>query len=149
MPGAPTALWVAAPLLLVWGMRRHDYRVQFEQNFLVPHVYGLTNMADFPSVVLTLAVAWATLRALDAERTEEWLFAGLLAGVAIGVKPANGFFLVASWCCLHCAAELAASIVFAVALAPALLVLLIWKQRGLGNCPLFAAGQVHEARHRS
>ena len=90
-----TALWIAAPLLLVWGMRRHDYRVQFEQNFLAPHVYGLTNMADLP-----VRRADARVRVGDAPRarlgaTEEWLFAGLLAGVAIGVKPANAFFLVA------------------------------------------------------
>ena len=52
-------------------------------------------MADLPSVVLTLACAWATLRALDSRRTEEWLFAGLIAGVAVGVKPANAFLLVA------------------------------------------------------
>ena len=140
-----TALWVAAPLLLMWGMRRHDYRVQFEQNFLAPHVYGLTNMADFPSVVLILACAWATLRALDAERTEEWLFAGLLAGVAIGVKPANAFFLVAVVALLALCRRARGAVVYAVALAPALLVLLVWKQRGLGNLPLFAAGQVHEA----
>jgi hypothetical protein len=140
-----TALWVTAPLLLVWGMRRPDYRSEFEQNFLAPHVYGLTNMADLPSVVLTLACAWATLRALDSERTEEWLFAGLIAGVAIGVKPANAFFLVAVVVLLALCRRARGAVVFAAALAPALLVLVIWKQRGFGNLPLFAAGQAHEA----
>ena len=140
-----TALWIAAPLLLVWGMRKHDYRVQFEQNYLAPHVYGLTNMADFPSVVLTVACAWATLRAVDSETIEEWLFAGLLAGVAIGVKPANAFFLVGMIVLIALTTRVRGAVIFAVALAPALIVLLIWKQRGLGNVPLFAAGQVHEA----
>jgi hypothetical protein len=140
-----TALWIAAPLLLVWGMRKHAYRVQFEQNYLAPHVYGLTNMADFPSVVLTVACAWATLRAVDSETIDDWLVAGLLAGVAIGVKPANAFFLVGIIVLIALTTRVRGAVIFAVALAPALIVLLIWKQRGLGNVPLFAAGQVHEA----
>jgi hypothetical protein len=139
------SLWIAAPLLLVWGMRRHDYRVQFEQNFLAPHVYGLTDMADFPSVLLTLACAWATLRALDSDRTEDWLFAGLVAGLAIGMKPANAFFLVGVVVLLALSRRARGAIVFAAALVPALVVLVIWKQRGLGDLPLLAAGQVHEA----
>jgi hypothetical protein len=139
-----TALWIAGPLLLMLGMR-HDYRVEFEQNFLAPHVYGLTNMADLPSVVLVLACAWATLRALDAQRTEEWLFAGLLAGLAIGVKPANAFLLVAVAVLLALRRQLRGAVVFAAGIAPAVLVLVIWKQRGLGTLPVFAAGQVHEA----
>lgn len=139
-----TALWIAGPLLLMWGMR-HDYRVEFEQNFLAPHVYGLTNMADLPSVVLVLATAWATLRALDSPRTEDWLFAGLIAGVAIGVKPANSFVLVAVTVLLGLRRQLRGAIAYAVAIAPAVIVLVVWKQRGLGDLPLFAAGQVHEA----
>ncbi|HEX7097430.1 MAG TPA: glycosyltransferase family 39 protein, partial [Acidimicrobiales bacterium] len=140
-----TALWVAAPPLLVWGMRKHDYRVQFEQNFLAPHVYGLTNMADFPTIVLTLACAWATLRALDSGRSREWVFAGLLAGIDLGVKPANAFFLVAVAVLLVLAREARGAVIFAAAIAPALLVLVIWKQRGLGNLPVLSVGQVHEA----
>jgi hypothetical protein len=129
----------------MWGIRRHDYRVQFEQNFLAPHVYGLTNMADLPSVALTLACAWATLRALDSQRDEEWVFAGLLAGVAIGVKPANAFFLVAVAALLALRRQVRGVIVFVLGIAPAVIVLVVWKQRGLGNLPLFAAGQLHEA----
>ncbi|HST14301.1 MAG TPA: glycosyltransferase family 39 protein, partial [Gaiellaceae bacterium] len=119
--------------------------MQFEQNYLAPHVYGLTNMADFPSVVLTVACAWATLRAVDSERTEDWLFAGLLAGVTIGVKPANAFFLIGVAVLLTLTNRLRGAVFFGTALAPALVVLLIWKQRGLGSVPLFAVGQVHEA----
>ena len=137
-------MWVAGPLLLLWGMP-HDYRVRFEQNFLAPHVYGLTNMADLPSVVLTLACAWATLRALDSRRTEEWLFAGLIAGLAIGVKPANAFILVSVAALFALHRQIRGAITFAVGIAPAILVLALWKQRGLGDLPLFAAGQVHEA----
>jgi hypothetical protein len=140
-----TTLWIAAPLLLVWGMRKHSYRVQFEQTYLAPHVYGLTNMADFPSVVLALACAWATLRAVDSDKIDDWLFAGLLVGVAVGVKPANAFLLVAIVVLIALTTRLRGAVVFGAALAPALVVLLIWKQRGLGNVPLFVAGQVHEA----
>jgi hypothetical protein len=140
-----TALWVAAPPLLLWGMRRQDYRVQFEQGFLAPHVYGLTNMADFPSLVLVLACAWATLRALDSSRPEEWLFAGLLAGVAIGVKPANAFFLVAVVVLLALRIRLQGALLFGAALIPAVTTLAVWKQRGLGNLPVFSAGGPREA----
>lgn len=139
-----TALWIVGPVLLLWGMR-HDYRLQFEQNFLAPHVYGLTNMADFPSLVLVLACAWATLRALDSDRMEEWLFAGLLTGVAIGVKPANAFFVVAVVVLLALCLRVRGAVLFGIALLPALVTLIVWKQRGLGNLPLFAIGQAREA----
>jgi hypothetical protein len=140
-----TALWVAAPPLLVWGMRRPDYRAQFEQSFVAPHVYGLTNMADFPSLVLVLASAWATLRALDSDRAEEWVFAGLVTGVAIGVKPANAFLVVAAVVLLAFGARVRGAVLYGLALVPALVTLTVWKQRGLGDLPVLALGQVREA----
>ena len=127
-------------------MRRHAYRVRFEQNFLAPACLRPDEHGRLPVGRARPRVAWATLRALDSRRTEEWLFAGLLAGVAIGVKPANAFFLVAVVGALRaCTGSSAAPSSIAVGLAPALLVLALWKQRGLGHLPLFAYGQVHEA----
>jgi len=140
-----TALWVATPPLLVWGMQRQDYRAQFEQGFLAPHVYGLTNMADFPSLVLVLACAWATLRAFDSSRPEDWVFAGLLAGAAIGVKPANAFFLVAVAALLALRRRARGALLYGIAMMPALVTLAVWKERGLGNLPVLSLGEAHEA----
>ena len=51
-----TALWVLAPFLMLRGFVK-SYHTVFENFFLAPHWYGLTNMADFPSLVAVLAAA--------------------------------------------------------------------------------------------
>jgi hypothetical protein len=141
-----TVAWIAAPLLLLWGMRRHDYRVAFEQYFLAPHVYGLTNMADLPSVAAILACGWATLRALDSSRPSDGVLAGLLAGLAIGIKPANAFFVVLAALLLASARRPRVALAAAAGIAPALLALAIWKARGLGTLPILSSyAPSHEA----
>lgn len=138
------ALWVAGPLLLLHGFVHH-YRPTFEQNFLAPHWFGLTNMGDFPSLVAVLACMWLTLRAFDTASPTDAALGGLLAGLAIGLKPANGYLLpaivvllVASW-----RPRLAAT--WVAGLVPAMLTLLVWKVRGLGYLPLTHHAAVHVA----
>ncbi len=86
-----TLVWIVGPLLFLEGLRP-DYRPQFKENFLVPHWYGLTNMGDFPSIVLVLWAAWAACKALDSRRLDDAVLAGALAGALVAVKPANAIF---------------------------------------------------------
>ena len=59
---------------------RPDYRPEFKANFLVPHWYGLTNMGDFPSIVLVLWAAWASA----GRSTRGALADAVLAGALVG-----------------------------------------------------------------
>ena len=70
------------------------YRGAFEQNFLAPHWAGLTNMADLPSVARCSRrcgrrCAPSTPDAIRPSGCSR----ARLAGVAIGLKPANAFFV--------------------------------------------------------
>lgn len=140
-----SALWVAAPVLLVLGFQRHDYREAFAQEVIAPHWFGLTNMADFPSLVLILGCALALLRTLDGGRDRDALLAGLLIGLLIGLKPANAFFLPAAAVLLVATRRPRTLLLAAVAIAPALLTLAVWKQRGLGYLPLTSYVPLREA----
>jgi hypothetical protein len=132
------ALWVAAPFLMLRGFR-DDYHQAFDQYFLVPHWFGFTNMGDLPSLVVVLGCAWATLRALDTQALEDAVLGGLLGGLAIGVKPANGFFLLAIAVLFLATRRWRVALAWTIALAPALLALAVWKVRGLGTLPISSA----------
>ena len=112
------------------------YRPAFEQYFLAPHWAGLTNMADLPSVAAVLATMWAALRAVDSGRVDRALLAGAFAGVAIGIKPANAFFVPALVVLFAGALRPRLALACAAGLAPALLTLIVWKSKGLGHLPI-------------
>lgn len=132
-----TFLWIVSPLLFVWGLRS-DYRGQFEQYFLVPHWFGFTDMADFWSVAVALWSAWAVFRALDSRRLEHAALAGLFIGALIGLKPANSLFLPAALLGLVILQRWRQLLVAAVAAAPAIATLVLWKQKGIGQLPVLA-----------
>jgi hypothetical protein len=136
------AAWICAPLLVLRGLRP-DYRGTFEELFLVPHWYGFTNMADFPSLVVALAVAWATFRAVDSGFAEDAAVAGAAAAVALALKPANGFLLAAPAIAFALARRRRQSLVWIAALAPAVATLALWKYRGLGYLPATSLGERH------
>lgn len=131
-------LWIGAPFTLVLAVdpRYHD---RYVEQFL-PQALGLTGLADFPSMVALLATAALILRTLDERGTTNAVLAGLVAGFAIGVKPANAIFLIGAGLAFLCARRIRDGLVFGLALVPALVALAIWKQRGLGTMPLFALG---------
>lgn len=135
---AAATLWAIGPLLVMWGLSS-SYRPQFEQNFLAPHWAGLTNMADLPSVAAVLACAWATLRAADSGRFDHGIVAGVLGGVMIGLKPANGFFVPAVVVLLLLAWRPRVAAGWGAGIVPALLTLTLWKARGLGHLPITSA----------
>jgi hypothetical protein len=132
------AAFVAAPFVAIpyFVQRYHDSWVD---QFL-PQALGLTQQADFPSLVAVLVAAALTVRALEAFAYREAVLAGTFAGVALALKPANALFLGGPALAFLIARRWRQATLFAVALAPALLALTLWKWRGLGEVPLFAVG---------
>jgi hypothetical protein len=130
------AAFVAAPFLAIpyFVDRYHDSWVD---QFL-PQALGLTQQADFPSVVAVLVSAALTVRALEASARREAVLAGTFAGIALALKPANALFLAGPALAFLLARRFGHAGLFAVALAPALVALTIWKAKGLGEVPLFA-----------
>lgn len=135
-------LWIAGPFLLIHGFVAR-YRPAFEQQFLVPHWFGFTNMADLPSLVAVLASAWLLLRAVDLQSPTDAVLSGLAWGLALMLKPSNGFFVLPVAVLFVAVRQWRQAAHFAVALVPALLTLLLWKMRGLGTLPVTASSYAH------
>ena len=140
-------LWVAGPYvsLLVFTSRYHDKWV----DQALPQSLGLTAMSDFPSMIALLAATYFVLRSLGAltprERLLAGVAAGVLAGLAIGIKPSNSLYLAGPALAYIVARRPREAAAFGVALLPAVVTLALWKQRGLGNLPLFALDESREA----
>jgi hypothetical protein len=148
LAGRLGGLWCAAAFAVApfaaipyFVQRYHDSWVD---QFL-PQALGLTQQADFPSVVAVLVAAALTLRALQAGAYREAVLAGTFAGVALAFKPSNALFLGGPALAFLIARRWREAALFAVALAPALVALTIFKSKGLGEVPLFADGQVRLA----
>jgi hypothetical protein len=127
---AAATLWIALPYLatILFVDRYHERYV--EQ--VLPQTLGLTALADFPSMIALLAAAYFFVRALDSRARADVIACGLAAGLAIGIKPSNGLFVLApivGFAVARCWREILA---FAAALAPGLLTLALWKYKGSG-----------------
>ena len=133
------AAFAVAPFVAIpyFVQRYHDSWVD---QFL-PQALGLTQQADFPSVVAVLVSVAFTVRALRAFAYREAVLAGTFAGVALAFKPANALFLGGPLVAFALARRWTHLPLFLVSLAPALLALTLWKARGLGEVPLFAQGE--------
>jgi hypothetical protein len=136
-------LWVAAPFLVI-PLWRQDYHERFVEQVL-PQALGLGGLADYPSMVLLLCSAYFIVRAVQEPGWQAPVLAGLLAGLAIGTKPANALFLVGAFLAFAVAKAARPLLAFGLALAPSVLTLAVWKQRGLGDLPLFAFEEVRIA----
>jgi Dolichyl-phosphate-mannose-protein mannosyltransferase len=135
---AAAVLWVAAPFLMI-PLFIDRYHGRYVENFL-PQAFGLTGLGDFPSLVCLLLAALFCLRALDRRDPTDAVIAGLAAGFAIGMKPANALFLAGPALAFLVARRGREGIGFAAALVPGLLALALWKYRGLGHLPLLTQG---------
>lgn len=136
-------LWVAVPYLAV-PLFVQRYHEKYVDQFL-PQALGLTAMADYFSMVIVLVAALFVLRSIDRHSWTDAVVAGLALGLAGGAKPPNYLFAAGAAGAYLVARRWREAAAFGVALAPALLTLLLWKQRGLGTVPLFSLGAVHEA----
>lgn len=136
-------LWVIAPFTAI-PLFVDRYHERWTEQF-VPQALGLTAMSDFPSTVLVLASALFLVRSLDADRLTDALLAGLLLGAAGGTKPPNllmGFGAVLAYLVARRWRE---GIAFCAAVFPSLLVILLWKERGLGSLPVLSFQEVRVA----
>src|SRR4051812_36056567 len=97
-------------------------------------------MSDMPSMVATLVAIYFCARVLfDSEPTAlDAVAAGVAAGAAIGIKPASVLFLAGPALALLARRRFASIAFFAAGMAPAVLALIVWKARGLGNVPLLS-----------
>jgi hypothetical protein len=134
------ALWIAFPYLGILFIEP-GYHQKYTE-LTVPQAVGLTSVPDFPSTVGLLAAAYLCLRAVDGASWHAAAGAGLASGYAIAIKPSNSIFLVVPFIAFLLLRR-RALLPFAVALAPALLTLAVWKYRGLGE---FAAAPAEPVR---
>ena len=152
LAGRLAGLWcacafVAAPFAAIpyFVQRYHDSWVD---QFL-PQALGLTQQADFPSVVAVLVSCALTVRALQAGAHREAVLAGTLAGVALALKPSNALFLAGPALAFLLARRFGhAPCSSGSRTVPALLALTLWKAKGLGEVPLFTQGERAARRRR-
>jgi hypothetical protein len=128
-------LWVIAPLASI-PLFVDRYQERWAEHFLT-QALGLTAMSDFPSMVLVLAAALFVVRSLDASRLTDAVLAGLLLGAAGGMKPPNLLMGVGALLAYLVARRWRTALAFGAAVVPSLLVLALWKERGLGQIPAF------------
>jgi hypothetical protein len=130
-----TLCWIVVPLI---GIKYTDQLYhQIYTEATLPQSYGLTAMADFPSMVAVLVSVYFTFRICDRTDLVDGLAAGLAAGVAVAIKPSNSVFLLGPVLALAYRKRGRGAAYMAIGLAPAVLELALWKARGLGTLPLF------------
>jgi hypothetical protein len=129
-------LWSIAPIASI-PLFVDRYQERWTDHFLT-QALGLTAMSDFPSMVLVLGAALFVVRSLDASRLTDAVMAGLLLGAAGAMKPPNLLMGVGAVLAYLVARHWRAALAFGAAVIPSLIVLALWKQRGLGQIPAFA-----------
>jgi hypothetical protein len=130
-------LWIVVPLV---GIKYAD--VGYHQRYtelLLPQSFGLSVMSDFPSMVALAAAAYFVLRAAQDDSRMDAIIAGLLTGVALGIKPSNAPFLAGAGLALLVAKRWRGIVAFGVGLTPSVVALAVWKARGEGQVPLFSS----------
>jgi hypothetical protein len=130
-------LWVAVPYLAI-PLFDHRYHQKYVE-ITLPQSLGLTVLGDFPSMVGVLLTAYLLVRALDTDDWRDAALAALVGGFTIGIKPSNTLFFGAAVLSLVVAKRWRQTAVFVGVLVPGLIVLALWKQRGLGTLPAFAS----------
>jgi len=129
-------LWVVAPFASI-PLFVDRYQERWAEQFL-PQALGLTAMSDFPSMILLLAAALFVVRSLDATRLTDALMAGLLLGAAGATKPPNLLMGAGAALTYLVSRRWRAGLAFGAAVIPSLLLLVLWKERGLGRIPAIA-----------
>jgi len=132
-----TLCWIVVPLI---GIKYTDLGFhQIYTEVTLPQSYGLTAMADFPSMVAVLVSVYFTFRILARHDTVDAIAVGLAAGMAIAIKPSSSVFLLGPILGILYRRRFLAAAYALAGLAPAIVTLTLWKYRGLGEVPLFHA----------
>lgn len=129
--------WVTAPVVAIPGFIHRFHPVYLEA--FLPQAYGLTALSDFVSMILVIGAAYAFLRALDTHGDADAALAGSLAGFAIGVKPANVFFLAGPLLAVIVSRRPRTAALYVAAMLPAVIALALWKEKGVGHVPLLSS----------
>jgi hypothetical protein len=108
---------------------------------LLPQAFGLTGMADFPTMVaVVVSIYFATKALLDATPSmTDAAAAGAAAGIAIAVKPSAALILVGPVVAFLAAHRERLLVVAAAAMTLPMIALAVWKERGLGHLPLLSS----------
>jgi hypothetical protein len=127
-------LWVVGPYALIplWDHRYHE---KYVEQFL-PQAFGLTGLGDFPSMICVVCAAYLIVRALDERSLPVAALAGVVSALAIGIKPANALFIGGVVLAFAAARQWREALVFGAGMAPGLVALLLWKEKGLGTLPI-------------
>jgi hypothetical protein len=132
------ALWTLMPAL---GVALYDSRHRtFLVDFFLPTGLGLNALSDYAAMVCAIFCAYLVLRAVDANRLQDGLLAGILLGFLVLIKPANGPLPVAAVVLLGVTLRFRALAGTIVAAIPAAIALVIWKRTGTGVVPAFSGG---------
>ena len=130
-------LWLTVPFI---GIKFTDYLYhQRYTELTLPQGFGLTAMADFPSMVAVLVCVYFALRVLERPDLVEALAAGIAAGIAITIKPSNSVFVAGIVLAVLYRRRFVGAAYVLAGLVPAVAALALWKYRGLGYLPLFHA----------
>jgi hypothetical protein len=129
-------LWIAVPFVGI-AYTNLGYHQKYTE-LLLPQAFGLTALADFPTMVAVVVSLYFCARVIFAERplVLDGIAAGVTAGVAIAIKPSAALFLVGPLLAFAYARRGPALVGFVGGIAPALIALAVWKERGLGHLPL-------------
>jgi hypothetical protein len=129
-------LWLVVPLV---GIRYANtgYHQRYTE-ILLPQGFGLTAMADFPTMVASLVAGYFCARIIFARdrSTLTAISAGIATGASLGLKPSNALFLFGPPLALLFTRRLSTIGWFLAGLGPAVLVLALWKYRGYGYLPV-------------
>jgi hypothetical protein len=135
-------LWVVVPFI---GIRYTNpgYHQKYTE-LLLPQAFGLTAMADFPAMVAVLVSVYFCARDVFDERPRlvDSMAAGVAAGAAIAIKPSAVVFLLGPLAVYAYRRRFSSVGIFILTMAPAVLALAVWKQRGLGHLPILGSAGV-------
>jgi hypothetical protein len=141
------ALWIVLPFV---GILYTDagYHQKYTE-LLLPQGFGLTAMADFPTMVAALVSIYFCVRALWSEQRLllDGVAAGVAAGAAIAIKPATALFLAGPALAFAYRRRFELAGAMLAGLAPAVVALAVWKERGLGHLPVLSQSARHPGGH--
>ncbi|MDX6514407.1 MAG: hypothetical protein QOH73_73 [Gaiellaceae bacterium] len=130
-------VWVLAPVLSTF-LFVASYHQRWT-DLVVPEAIGLAGGTAFPSMVALTCASYFFLRLLDEGHDLDAALAAVLTGLAIGLRPSTAVVLVGVALGLLVARRWRGALVFAGALVPALLTLVVWRWRGPGHASLLFA----------
>jgi len=132
-------LWIVVPFI---GVLYTDqgYHQRYTE-ITLPQGFGLTALADFPTMVATLVGLYFCTRVVTDARPSliDAAAGGAGFGSAIGTKPSVSLVLVGPALAFLARRHLVSLAGFVAGLAPFVVTLAVWKERGLGNLPVLGA----------